>query len=212
MGMEYPAGYGSLLDRMLRVSAEKGETRTDWRKRPLSRQQIEYALDDVRYLIPLGDKITERLAKLGRLPWIQSEMAAFQEEIIASRTRERSRRVSGLSGLSPRSLAVAREVWRWREAEAQRLDKPARLVLRDDLLVELARRRTADPRQIKALRDWNAATFNGPCRKLPSIFNWPSICRSRNCREPSGAMCPIRSTCSGSSFRPRLRVCAAHSI
>ena len=67
MGMEYPAGYGSLLDRMLRVSAQKGETRTDWRKRPLSSQQIEYALDDVRYLIPLRDKITERLAKLGRL-------------------------------------------------------------------------------------------------------------------------------------------------
>jgi ribonuclease D len=166
MGLEYPAGYGSLLDRMLRVSAQKGETRTDWRKRPLSRQQIEYALDDVRYLIPLRDKITERLAKLGRLPWIQSEMAAFQEEIIASRTRERWRRVSGLSGLSPRSLAVAREVWRWREAEAQRLDKPARLVLRDDLLVELARRRTADPRQIKALRGLERGDIQ---RALPKI-------------------------------------------
>ena len=166
VGGEYPAGYGSLLDRLLRVTAQKGETRTDWRKRPLSSQQIDYALDDVRYLIPLCDKLTERLAKLGRLPWLTSEMAAFQEEVIASRTRERWRRVSGLSGLSPRSLAVAREVWRWREAEAQRRDRPARLVLRDDLLVELARRRTAELRQIRALRGLERGELQ---RALPII-------------------------------------------
>ena len=124
IGGEYPAGYGSLLDRLLRVTTQKGETRTDWRKRPLSSQQIDYALDDVRYLIPLHDKLTERLAKLGRLPWLASEMAAFQDEVIASRTRERWRRISGLSGLSPRSLAVAREVWRWREAESATARSP----------------------------------------------------------------------------------------
>ena len=61
---------------------------------------------------------------------------------------------------------MAREVWRWREAEAQRLDKPARLVLRDDLLVELARRRTADPRQIKALRGLERGDIQ---RALPKI-------------------------------------------
>ena len=121
MGLEYPAGYGSLLDRMLRVMHAKGRNTYRLATPPLSRQQIEYAVDDVRYLIPLRDKLADRLAKLGRLPWIESEMAAFQEEVIASKTRERWRRVSGLSGLSPRSLAVAREVWRWREAEAQRL-------------------------------------------------------------------------------------------
>ncbi|HEY2883321.1 MAG TPA: ribonuclease D [Pirellulales bacterium] len=152
VGGEFPAGYGSLLGRLLNVSAQKGETRTDWRRRPLSKQQLEYALDDVRYLIPLRDKLEARIAKLGRQSWLAEEMQSFQEEVAASRTRERWRRVSGLSGLSPRSLAIAREVWRWREAEAQRRDVPARQVLRDDLLVELSKRRTADPRQVRAVR------------------------------------------------------------
>jgi ribonuclease D len=149
---EYPAGYGALLSRLLNVTAHKGETRTDWRRRPLSRQQLDYALDDVRYLIPLRDRLHLRLAKLNRLAWLDDEMNAFQEEVAASRMRERWRRVSGLSGLSTRSLAIARELWRWREAEAERKDIPARRVLRDDLLVELARRRVADPRQIRAVR------------------------------------------------------------
>ncbi len=152
VGGEFPAGYGSLLNRLLGVSTQKGETRTDWRRRPLSRQQLEYALDDVRYLIPLRDKLLEKLKNLGRLSWLDNEMKSFEQEIQASRVRERWRRVSGISGLSPRSLAVAREVWRWREAEAQRRDIPPRLVLRDDLLVELAKRRTADVKQIRAVR------------------------------------------------------------
>jgi ribonuclease D len=152
VGSEYPAGYGSLLSRFLNVTAQKGETRTDWSRRPLSKQQLEYALDDVRYLIPLRDKLIERLTKLGRLGWLESEMQDFQNEVSASRTRERWRRVSGITGLSQRSLGIARELWRWRESEAQRRNIPARFVLRDDLLVELAKRRTADPRQIRAVR------------------------------------------------------------
>ena len=163
---EYPAGYGSLLSRLLNVSAQKGETRTDWRRRPLSRQQLEYALDDVRYLIPLRDKLIEKISRHGRLTWLDAEMKAFQDEVAASRTRERWRRVSGISGLSARSLAIAREVLAWREAEAQRRDVPARLVLRDDLLVELAKRRTADPRQIRAVRGMERSELQ---RAMPKI-------------------------------------------
>ena len=163
---EFPSGYGTLLSRLLGVNAQKGETRTDWRRRPLSTQQLEYALDDVRYLIPLRDKLADRLAKNQRTAWFQAEMQDFQQEVIASRTRERWRRVSGISGLSPRSLAVAREIWRWREAEAQRRDTPARFVLRDDLLVELSRRRTADLRQIRAVRGLDRSELQ---RALPKI-------------------------------------------
>ncbi len=152
VGDEFPAGYAALLDRFLGQTMHKGETRTDWRKRPLTSQQMEYALDDVRYLGPLKQKLIERLTKLGRVAWMQDEMAAFQQEVEAARTRDRWRRVSGLSGLSPRSLAVAREVWRWRESEAERRDMPVRQVLRDDLLIELAKRKAADPKHVRAVR------------------------------------------------------------
>ena len=166
VGNEYPAGYGSLMSRLLGKSPQKGETRTDWRKRPLSPHQIDYALDDVRYLQPMRDRLHARLADLGRLDWMAAEIATWQDEVEASRSRERWRNVSGISGLSARSLAIVRELCRWRAAEAQRRDSPIRRVLRDDLIVELARRQTADMKRIGAVRGLERGDLR---RMLPQI-------------------------------------------
>jgi ribonuclease D len=166
VGYEYPAGYGALLGKVLGERPQKGETRTDWRRRPLTRQQIEYALDDVRYLPAMRDRLSAKLAALGRLEWMQSEMSAWQDEVEAARTAERWRRVSGTNGLSARSLAIVRELWRWRDAEASRRDSPVRRVLRDDLIVELAKRRSADPKQIRAIRGMERGDLQ---RLLPKL-------------------------------------------
>ncbi len=166
VGFEYPAGYGSLLNKLLGKSPQKGETRTDWRRRPLSKHQLEYALDDVRYLPALRDRLRAELEKLGRAAWMETEMAAWQDEVEASRTRERWRRVSGINGLSSRSLAVVRELWRWRETEAERRDLPVRRVLRDDLIVELAKRQTSDGKRIQAVRGLDRGDLK---RSLPEI-------------------------------------------
>ncbi|MDY0168877.1 MAG: HRDC domain-containing protein [Thermoguttaceae bacterium] len=152
IGAEYPAGYNSLIGRLLGEKPGKHETRTDWRRRPLSHRQIDYALDDVRFLHPLRDTIYDALVHSGRLGWLEEEMGAVREGFSATRAGERWRRVSGNAGLKPRQLAVVRALWQWRDAEAGRRDKPARYVLRDDLIIELARRASADPAQILSLR------------------------------------------------------------
>lgn len=152
VGIEYPAGFSTLIARLVGESPKKHETRTDWRRRPLSSRQIDYALDDVRYLPAVRDRIEERLTQLGRTAWMGEEMASFLGEIRQAAGQERWRRVSGNASLNPRGLAIVRELWRWRQAEAERLDRPARRILRDDLIVELARRQSADPKQIRAVR------------------------------------------------------------
>ncbi|MEE8452506.1 MAG: HRDC domain-containing protein [Thermoguttaceae bacterium] len=151
-GLEYPIGYGKLLNRLLGQKPQKHETRTDWRRRPLSNRQVQYALDDARYLHPLRDALGKKLEELGRREWLDDEMATWQAEIRLAHSHQRWRRVSGSSGLSRHSLAIVRELWQWREDEARRRDKPVRRVLRDDLIVELAKRRTADEKQIRAVR------------------------------------------------------------
>ncbi len=152
VGHEFPAGYGSLMFKLLGHRPDKGETRTDWRRRPLTQRQIEYALDDVRHLAEMAAKLRTRLERLDRTAWMDSEMAAWQDDISNARLSERWWRVAGTSGLSRRSLAVVRELWRWREREAQRRDCPTRRVLRDDLIVEMSKRRSADVKQIRAVR------------------------------------------------------------
>ena len=151
-GAEYPASLGTLISKFLGRTPPKHETRTDWRRRPLSKRQVEYALNDARYLPPLRDKICAKLTELGRLGWLEEEMATWQEGIERSMSHERWRRVSGNAGLDARGLAIIRELFHWRNAEAQRRNQPVRRILRDDLIVELAKRGSADVARIRAVR------------------------------------------------------------
>lgn len=149
---EYPAAYSSVVQRILSKRPSKGEQRTDWRRRPLTDAQIDYALEDVRYLFPLHDKIMAKVEKLGRVDWLQTETEGFVEEVIAARTRQRWRKVSGSGGLPVRSLAIVRELWLWRQKEAERRDLPPKRILRDDLIVELAKKKTDREDKIRAIR------------------------------------------------------------
>ena len=152
VGFEYPISYGKLISRLFRKSLPKGETRTDWRRRPLSDAQMEYALHDVVDLPGVREKLTKKLQKLDRLSWLEDEARAWQQSVIESDHREKWRKISGASGLSARALCIVRELWRWRESEAQRRDSPPKRVLRDDLIVELAKRGKADVESVKAIR------------------------------------------------------------
>jgi ribonuclease D len=149
---DYPAGYAAVVRRFLNEQTSKGETRTDWRKRPLSAGQMAYAADDVRHLERLWRKLSGTLESLGRAAWMKAEMDLWQDEVEESFVRKRWRRVSGLGNLSRRELAIARELWHWRDAVAEQRDMPPKRVLRDDLIVELCKRKSADERQIAAVR------------------------------------------------------------
>ena len=149
---DYPAGYAAIVRRFLNLPTNKGETRTDWRQRPLTQAQLAYAVDDVRHLERLWRNLEGRLESLGRTGWMREEMATWQDDVEESFVRKRWRRVSGLNGLARRELAIARELWHWRDAVAEQRDMPPRRVLRDDLLVELCKRKSADERQISAVR------------------------------------------------------------
>src|SRR4030095_13206140 len=97
---------------------------------------------------------------------MKQEMLTWKSSIDDYRSRERWRKVSGITGLSNRSLAIVRELWRWREQEAERRDVPPKRVLRDDLIIELAKRKTAEPKQIQAVRGMERGDL---ARALPAL-------------------------------------------
>lgn len=149
---EFPSAYGAVVNKFLEHKPLKGEQRTDWRRRPLTKAQINYALEDVRYLLPLHDRLATLLSERERSGWFEAEMAHWQTEIVAARDRQNWRRVSGIGKLGPQSLAIVRELWLWRQQEAQRLNRPPRRLLRDDLLVEIAKRKVDRPDRLMAIR------------------------------------------------------------
>ena len=159
VGMEYPAAYNTLVSRLLDASVPKGETRTDWRKRPLTDRQLDYALQDVMYLEEVTEILTGKIEQAGRQEWLKEDSARWQQKLEEYDQLERWARVSGISGLSRRSLAIVRELWRWRDAEAERRNRPPKQLLRDDLIVELAKRKTAEPKGIQAIRGMERGNF-----------------------------------------------------
>jgi ribonuclease D len=155
IGYEYPAAYGNLVSRILGQPVDKGETRTDWMKRPLSNRQIEYALQDVVHLKPIFDAMTVELNRLDRGQWLSEEMNLWLSSLELSETEPQWQRVSGISSLKPRALAIVRELWIVRDEEARERNRSPKRVLADDLIVELARRGTSDPKRLKAIRGFD---------------------------------------------------------
>jgi ribonuclease D len=156
-GLAYPLSHGNLVSQVLHVQLAKGETLTEWRNRPLTRAQIKYACDDVRYLLPLEEQLSARLDRLGRRGWAQEEFArlkdhATPDEPGALAANERWRKLRGLGSLDRRRLAVVRALYAWREETAARANRPARTVVRDDLLVEIARRNPTRERDLQVVR------------------------------------------------------------
>jgi len=132
LGGEFPASYGKLLQRILGETVAKGETRTDWRKRPLSSAQLDYAALDVLHLPQLHDALRDELAKLGRLEWLEDELIRRQANLIETQIQEGWHRMSGVQSLYGNQLGIVRELWTWRDQRAAQKNMPARRVLRDD--------------------------------------------------------------------------------
>jgi ribonuclease D len=152
-GFPQQVGYGALVHEMLDVKLDKGDSYTDWGKRPLSDTQIEYALNDVRYLPELHRRLTSQLKDGGRTDWLAADFVRLEDpatyEILP---REQWRRVKRISSLNRRQLAVAREVAAWRENEAMRRDIPKRWVVGDESIVEIARRMPKTPEELAEIR------------------------------------------------------------
>jgi ribonuclease D len=156
VGYGYPMSLGNLVRQELGVTLAGGETRTDWRRRPLSPAQLSYALGDVAHLLELADRLGARLAEWGRTEWAEAEYRVLVDAIEARHEDEdRWRRLPGLHQLSRRGLEAARRLAEWRREDARRSNRPIRQVLRDDLLVAIARRMPTNRRDLEALREFN---------------------------------------------------------
>jgi ribonuclease D len=148
--------YGRLVEALTGAVLTKGESYTDWCRRPLSASQLDYAADDVRFLIDMSDKLRRKLTKVDRLGWALGEMASYEsEEAYRTDPEETWRRVSGRGSLSGRQLGILREVAAWREREAQTRDIPRGWVVKDQSLIEIARKGPKSPAALKDMRGIN---------------------------------------------------------
>lgn len=165
-GRSYPLSYSAIVQRVLNRKVDSSQTRTDWLRRPLSDDQLRYALEDVDHVLEIWRKQKNWLEKHGRLPWAEAEMQRLISDIEADDQTPPWKRLSGAHKLSRRELAVLQKLAAWREQEAEQRNRPPRRILRDDLLIDLARRKPKSVQQALATRDMNRPEYK---RRLDDI-------------------------------------------
>ncbi|HSP98663.1 MAG TPA: ribonuclease D [Candidatus Dormibacteraeota bacterium] len=147
-------GYAQLVERLLGVTVDKSETLTDWSRRPLTKAQLAYAVDDVRYLLPACDALKARLAELGRWEWAVEECRRLERSVrsIPMEPEDAWLRVRGRGSLRARGLVVLRALAEWREEIARTRNKPRASIVRDEALVEIARKAPTSVEGLRGLR------------------------------------------------------------
>jgi ribonuclease D len=147
-GFGEQVGYETLVKKIAHEPLDKTSRFTDWSRRPLSEAQMEYALADVTHLRVIYEFLAAQLAKTGRQKWVEEELSILTDPgtytVLPDEAwgRVKTRTTSG------RFLAVVKELARFREDYAQRLNVPRSRVFKDDALLELASTRPSNHEEL----------------------------------------------------------------
>jgi ribonuclease D len=167
LGLGDQIGYAGLVSSLLDIQIDKGAQFTDWCKRPLSDEQLRYALDDVRHLMTAWPILRRRLEEEGRLPWVEEETERLARTS-ARRTppEEMFRRVKGWNRLKGPSLGALQALAAWRERAALDGNRPPSWILQDRSLIEVARRAPGDEGALASIRGVKEGTVRRHGREI----------------------------------------------
>ncbi len=169
-GLPATLSLGNLINNLLDISLAKTETRTNWLKRPLDQKQINYALDDVRYLRAARVILINRIIGPEIKSWLQEELDLlnFPENYNGLNENNRYKKIRGAKGLDPIGLAILRELAKWREQVAQKINRPRGHILKDSVLIDISKKKISKPEKIltetsltpKFLERWGTGLSN----------------------------------------------------
>jgi len=153
LGHQEQIGYGNLVGEVLGVSLSKSHSRADWTRRPLPKQQIQYAADDVIYLARMYPLVRDKLKQLDRLHWLDSEWQNLTNpDLYEKPADEVWRRLRGIDKLKGGRLSVAQQLAKWRELTARERNLPRNWLMKDDVLTDLAKQMPLSKGELKHIR------------------------------------------------------------
>lgn len=130
----------ALVKRYFDIELTKGSQKANWAQRPLSAKMAEYAINDTRYLLPLAERLEKELESLGRTEWFRQSCQRSLDFSVIDRERDvdDAWRITGAGALRGLASAVLRELWNWREREAEAVDRPPFHILQNRELIHSA--------------------------------------------------------------------------
>lgn len=153
LGMADQVSYAGLVSALLGVNLSKSHTRTDWSLRPLSESQIRYAADDVIHLAAAYPKLRDKLETLGRREWLQPELDSLLQPGLYQNPPELAwQRIGGVNQLRDGALEIIQALAAWRETQARQENVPRNWIIKDEILINLARLKPASLNDFRLVR------------------------------------------------------------
>jgi len=160
LGFAEQAGYARLVEDILGVQLKKSHTRADWSHRPLSNAQLEYAADDVVYLCQIYTVLRDKLFQRGRLDWLQDDFLGLSDPGRYSNPPEKAwRRVKAAHKLRGSQLATLQAFAAWREECAQQENLPRGWLVKDDVMVDIAKQQPVNVEELARIRGLGERTL-----------------------------------------------------
>ena len=198
LGLGDQLSYANLVNHFLNVQLAKGHARTDWERRPLSKEQLEYAADDVRYLVAMYPLIVQKLSDLGRLSWLEDDFKALtRPQLYQNDPQQQWQRVSGVQKLKGVQLALLQQLAAWREQLAQQQNKPRKWILSDDILMTIAMQAPHKAEQLERIRGINPGLLQRHGQTLLNLIaqakatpkdEWPMLTRRKRLNSNQDAL------------------------
>jgi ribonuclease D len=172
LGQSLQMGYHKSVEWLFDITLDKGETRSNWCKRPLRPAQLHYASLDVCLLPAMQTRLADRLESLGRAAWLAEDSARLVSKALQPVDPERAwMRINGYGRLDGVSLAILKSLASWRDKEAEKRNLARGFVLKDATLMMLAREQPPDLATIARLHDWHPAVLQRHGKTLLRLIN-----------------------------------------
>jgi ribonuclease D len=153
LGFADQIGYANLVRELTGVALDKLHTRADWSRRPLTGEQLRYAAEDVIHLVTVYRELRGRLEARGRLEWLVDDFRQLSDPALyAAHPEQAWRRVKGINRLRGASLSILQELAAWREQQAQTADRPRGWIVKDEVMIDIARHKPASLQALGEIR------------------------------------------------------------
>jgi len=168
----------NLLKEKINIELAKTHTRTNWLKRPLDPEQLTYALDDVRYMPKLYKILIQEMKQKNHYQWFQEDSEKLNQQTTYQDPDAKTtfQKIKGSGKFKPQELAILRELYCWREKQAEALDYTRRLVMHDAALMALVARTPRTPQDLqgfKALKGKKSAYIPQILQAINNAINLP---------------------------------------
>ncbi|MFK8052959.1 MAG: ribonuclease D [Woeseiaceae bacterium] len=172
VGLPPQIGYAKLVEAICNVTLAKAHTRTNWSRRPLATDVLQYAADDVNYLPAIYGHLQEKLTELGREDWATSDCADMLSPALYENPTDNAwQRVKGFGNLPQKVQPLVMALCQWREEIAQKADRPRQWILRDASLLDIAFGEITKPGDIGDIQGISSKFANRYANKVFEVIN-----------------------------------------